>query len=90
MSEHSAESDARCNVCGQSLDTFPCPVSWDSEHRPRHDETRVIPSGKTAENDALARAWDAGYFAALDDLHSDRHTDNPHRPTPPDKTEEEK
>jgi hypothetical protein len=32
---------------------------------------------------ALARAWDAGYFAALDDIHADRHTDNPHRPIPP-------
>lgn len=32
---HNAEIDARCKVCGQSLDTFPCPVSWDSEHRPR-------------------------------------------------------
>lgn len=54
-------------------------ISLDSERRTSRDiflEPEAI-----AEDDRLARVWNAGYFAALHDLGTNAHTDNPYGAT---------
>ena len=51
-------------------------ISLDSERRTSRDI--ILEPDAAVENEPLALAWDAGYFAALHDMGTDAHTVNPH------------